>query len=403
MKISTYIDTRKPTADGTFCVYIYIRYASTRMYFSTGLYSHTKFEGREFPKTEENWRIKTAALTRKLATVEEFCYLHDNIPAYKLRNEISLLLGNQTKKQRTLYEYIEENAKTKRTRSTRETYLALANHVKAYAPMVTFETADKEWVKGFQSYLLSKMKINTAAQYLHNLASVFHWAIDNEWTQNYPFRRIKIETQRTRKRSLTLEQLIAVRDAKCYGRQNEYRDIFMLMFYLIGINAVDLLNIEGIDSEGRLTFHRHKTGRLYSIKVEPEAMEIIQKYKGEKHLLYPLDKIRNYKSYVITCNLLLRRIGQTRQDHKIGREWTGTAICADLTTYWARHTWASIAASLDIPKETIAHALGHAEYDTTDIYIDFDYRKVDIANRKVLDYVASLKPKDGDTEQKEEG
>ena len=58
-----------------------------------------------------------------------------------------------------------------------------------------------------------------------------------------------------------------------------------------------------------------------------------------------------------------------------------------LTTYWARHTWATIAASLDIPRDTIAHALGHGGNTVTDIYIDFDQKKVDDANRRVLDWV----------------
>lgn len=59
-----------------------------------------------------------------------------------------------------------------------------------------------------------------------------------------------------------------------------------------------------------------------------------------------------------------------------------------ITTYWARHTWASIAAQLDVPNETIAAALGHGFGNRiTAIYIDFDSKKVDEANRKVLDYV----------------
>ena len=59
----------------------------------------------------------------------------------------------------------------------------------------------------------------------------------------------------------------------------------------------------------------------------------------------------------------------------------------EITSYWARHSWATIAASLDIPKDTIAHALGHGGNTVTDIYIDFDQTKVDEANRKVLDWV----------------
>lgn len=59
----------------------------------------------------------------------------------------------------------------------------------------------------------------------------------------------------------------------------------------------------------------------------------------------------------------------------------------ELTTYWARHSWATIAASLDIPKETIAAALGHGGNTVTDIYIDFDAKKIDEANRRVIDWV----------------
>ena len=59
-----------------------------------------------------------------------------------------------------------------------------------------------------------------------------------------------------------------------------------------------------------------------------------------------------------------------------------------LSSYWARHTWATIAASLDIPKETISAALGHEiGSPITSIYIRLDQKKVDEANRMVIDYV----------------
>ena len=62
-------------------------------------------------------------------------------------------------------------------------------------------------------------------------------------------------------------------------------------------------------------------------------------------------------------------------------------VMPTLTTYWSRHSWATIAAELDIPKETISAALGHGGSSVTDIYIDFDTRKIDAANRRVIDYV----------------
>lgn len=68
-------------------------------------------------------------------------------------------------------------------------------------------------------------------------------------------------------------------------------------------------------------------------------------------------------------------------------------LCFVFIFYISRHTWATVAAELDVPKEVIAHALGHswANSTTTDIYIHFDMRKVDKANRKVIDYVNVFK------------
>lgn len=60
----------------------------------------------------------------------------------------------------------------------------------------------------------------------------------------------------------------------------------------------------------------------------------------------------------------------------------------NITTYYARHTWATIAAALDVPDDVISQALGHAARNsTTAIYIERSQRKVDEANRRVIDFV----------------
>jgi hypothetical protein len=152
------------------------------------------------------------------------------------------------------------------------------------------------------------------------------------------------------------------------------------MFYLIGINTVDLAGLKDIQS-GRVQYHRAKTNRLYSIKVEPEAMNIIRKYQGKEHLIDVFDGRNNYLSFGRLMNMAL---------HDIGKEMDGKSkvkVFSGLTTYWARHTWATIAAELDIPKETIAKALGHGGREVTDVYIRFDDKKIDKANRQVIDYL----------------
>ncbi|WP_368666941.1 tyrosine-type recombinase/integrase [Dysgonomonas sp. 511] len=116
------------------------------------------------------------------------------------------------------------------------------------------------------------------------------------------------------------------------------------------------------------------------MKIEPEVKVLLDKFKEKDHMLC-FRETMNYKSFGIRLNKNLRKIGNS-----IGIE--------NLTTYFLRHTWATIAASLDIPKETIAAALGHGGNTVTDIYINFDQKKIiDEANRKVMDFLSITKQK----------
>lgn len=165
----------------------------------------------------------------------------------------------------------------------------------------------------------------------------------------------------------------------------------MLMFYLVGINSVDLFSLEEIRN-GRIEYKRSKTGRLFSIKVEPETQTIIEKYHGKNFLLDVLDTYGNYKDFTHRMNDNLRKIGTVERKGRGGKK-IREPLFPKLTTYWARHTWATIAAELDIPDETISLALGHSSGNrVTNIYINRDRKKVDVANRKVIDYVLSNLP-----------
>jgi integrase len=164
------------------------------------------------------------------------------------------------------------------------------------------------------------------------------------------------------------------------------------MFYLWGINLIDLFNLTDKNMvNGRIEYIRAKTGKFYSVKVEPETLEIIERYKGEKYLINIHDRYKNHKDYMKHLNKGLSKIGPVIKKSANGVP-VMKPICSDLTTYWARHTWATIAAELDIPKETIAAGLGHEiGNDITSIYIDFNMKKVDDANRKIINYANPTK------------
>lgn len=268
-----------------------------------------------------------------------------------------------------------------------ETYKRMYEYVGEQLEVLAFEDVTKEWLVGFDTYLGRQSPSRNARNiHLRNIRAVFNEAIDDDITSFYPFRRMKIRNVETRKRNLKVENLRKLFNFPCEKHAQQYLDMFKLMFMLLGINAIDLCNLKEIDNDGRINFYRAKTKRLYSIKVEPEALEIINKYRGKKWLLDILDRYGDYKDYTKRLNRALKKIGPVKRSG-LGGKKEYNPLFPDISTYWARHSWATIAASLDIPRDTIAHALGHGNNTVTDIYIDFDERKVDEANRKVLDWV----------------
>lgn len=272
-----------------------------------------------------------------------------------------------------------------------------------------FEDITIDWLKKFEHFLRTKhldecgkpikgvkvVSTNTIAISMRNIRAVVNAAIDDELTTLYPFRKFKIKHEETAKRSLTIEDLRTLRDYPCEPHQEKYRDLFMLIFYLVGINTIDLFSLTEIRN-GRIEYRRSKTGRLFSIKVEPEAQAIIDKYRGKGYLLNVLDDYANYKDFAHRMNDNLKQVGEVERKGLGGKKYR-EVLFPKLSTYWARHTWATIAAELDIPDETISLALGHSSGNrVTSIYINRNQRKVDAANRKVIDFLFGSTPEESE-------
>lgn len=275
--------------------------------------------------------------------------------------------------------------------STRLTYERTLKHLEAFVAeghSNVLDELNKAWLTEFDNYLAAtNPSANARALHMRNLRAVLNYALDEELTTNYPFRRFKIKTVKTAKRSLSVNTLHDILTYEVEDWQVLYRDMFALSFMLMGINFADMLQLKPNQyREGRIEFNRHKTAKLYSMKVEPEAAKLIEKYAGNDFVLSIMDSRKDYLQFIRQTNNALRKIGVCERSG-LGGKKNITPICGDLSTYWARHTWATIAAELDIPKETIAAALGHGGNTVTDIYINFNTKKIDEANRRVLDYV----------------
>ena len=209
---------------------------------------------------------------------------------------------------------------------------------------------------------------------------------------NPPFRQITLpKVQTRRKRAVTVAQLrslAALEYSSQYqsgvNRTNLAKDVFLLSFFLMGMNAADLYTCDRF-RDGVITYYRQKTrGRRADraemrVRVQPEAMPLFEKYRdptGERvfrfHRMYSTVNV-----FSDALNKGLKRIGV-----RIGED--------DLEFYAARHTWATVAINeVGIDKYTVHEALDHVveEMRVTDTYIRRSWERLARANRKVIEYV----------------
>lgn len=198
-----------------------------------------------------------------------------------------------------------------------------------------------------------------------------------------PFKKVSIPVYRRKRKSITPDVIVKIRDFQSDKvRTNMARDVFMMMFYMMGININDLYRLS-CERKGRIEYERSKTKteKHYeqiplSIKIEPELRFLLNKYSEGYFLSY-------FHTNYCNLNNFMRAVNKGLKD-----------ICENLkldfyiTTNWARHSWASLARNkAGIPKADIDFCLGHVnnDYKMADIYIDIDYSICDRANRAVLD------------------
>lgn len=225
---------------------------------------------------------------------------------------------------------------------------------------------------------------NSSSFYMRGLRAIYNRAVDKELTvQRNPFKHVYTGIDKTVKRAIPLETIRLIRDLDLTLEPalDLARDLFMFSFYTRGMSFIDMAFLKKSNlKNGILSYRRQKTGQLLFIKWEKPMQEIVNKYDTtETPYLLPVikdmerDGRRQYKSAVHRINHLLKRLGK-----QVGLE-------IPLTTYVARHGWASIARSKNIPISIISEAMGHDSEKTTLIYLaSLDTSAVDKANSIIL-------------------
>lgn len=396
MNIYPYISKTTTRADGSYPVFIRVSRPPRAFMVGTGVVAKYLLIKRTFDPREPNHGSKTVAIKNYLDQIEDICLNNPQMPDRELKALIETRVFQKSggeARRKTFVSLMRQYAETKQP-TTRTMYLQTAKHVEAYDPKVTIEGITVAWLNNFEAYLQPTNKVNSISAHMHKIRATINWCIDNEWTNSYPFRRYKIKVEETRMRNLSLEEFRLLMNVNTKHSQKLAVDMFLLSFFLIGINPQDMFTLKKTDyTNGRIQYRRKKTKKIYNIKVEPEAQALIEEYKASENSEFLLNVLESgQEPHVLNSklNAVLKTLGEYERKMKNSKPSSQLirAYFPELSMYWARYSWANFAQDLDIPKDVISSSLGHHFGNpTTTIYLKHDQKKVDEANRRVIDYV----------------
>ena len=260
----------------------------------------------------------------------------------------------------------------------------------------TFNEVTPEWIKGFEIHLRGRgCSWNTVSTYLRTFRAVYNRAVDCRGAVYVPhlFRSVYTGTRADRKRALDTEDIQKVftklpQSPAVTSDIRRAQELFVLMFLLRGLPFVDLAYLRKSDlRDNVITYRRRKTGRPLSVTLTSEAMAILKRYMdrdSSSPYLFPLLNSREgTKEVYHEYQLALRNFN--RQLMLLG-EMLG--LGDKLSSYTARHTWATTAYYCEIHPGVISEAMGHSSITVTETYLKpFQNKKIDEANKKVVDFI----------------
>lgn len=249
-----------------------------------------------------------------------------------------------------------------------------------------FSQVTSELIRRYEFYLIEERKIrrNSSSFYIRILRAVFHKGlVYYDLNLPNPFRSVYAGVDTTVKRAV---DVYAITKLIKYQSENEQlnftKDAFLFCFLARGMAFIDFVKLQKSDCQnGRIIYRRSKTRRLLSIKMNTMMVEIINRYADPKsEYLFPVLKTPTfsqlaYEKALQHYNYHLRKLAE-----EIGVD--------SLTSYVARHSWATQASRLHIPTRVISESMGHSNERVTAIYLaSLDNHEIDMANKKVLDKI----------------
>lgn len=406
--------------DGTYNIKIRVTHERQSAYIATEHYVGKKQVSADCKKIKDNFILEQIEIDIR-GLRKEISKLGPKVSLYTAKELADYLSGTRktgADQGLDFFRFAEEKIREIRTEgrdSTADSYASATNNLRTWLcrDYLDFKEITSKFLRNYETYLRGRKGMGSRGleSNLVYLRGLFNFArdkyndedLDDIKIPHYPFAKYKIpKSDEPEKRSLPVELIRKIQDYKYtptskFGirkdglyRANFARDAYLLSFYLVGINSKDMFYLPPISGD-RIVYNRAKTkGRRadkaeISIKIEPVARELLEKYKdpdGVRALVF-YKMYSDEKVFNSGINKGLKDVGES-----IG--------VPGLEYYSARHSWATIARNdCDISKDDISLSLNHADPDrkVTDTYIRKDWSRIDRANEKVLKLLFNRKKK----------
>jgi len=240
---------------------------------------------------------------------------------------------------------------------------------------IPFSDMDTIWLKRYEVWLQSQgLAINTLGTRFRHLRVIYNFAIEEKIVKSeyYPFNSFKVSklSQTTAKRSIQKGEILSVLN---YQGQTPLEclaiDLFTFSYLAAGINFGDIARLTKDNIlENRLIYIRKKTQKRIKVSLQEQAIKLIRKYSmPDNPYLFPIlsnfhkteqQKVNRIHKIIAKVNKSLKEIGERLN------------IPIDLTTYVARHSFATVLKRSGVNTSLICEALGHSLERVTQIYLD---------------------------------
>lgn len=295
------------------------------------------------------------------------------------------------------YQELIEQCKSNDKCGNRLIYKSSYNSLKVFTKNqldIPFSAIDVSWLNKYEKWLRSKgNKETTMSLMFRTLRSAYNKAIKAKCARksDYPFDEYKINKfdTKTQKRAIAKTEVLKfTKEVDNIGKRQYVqlsKDIFIFSYLCGGINFTDIANLTKANiTNGRLHYIRQKTGKLIKLGISEEAMQIIKKYESEsKGYLFPILNTNIHKTPLQKQNRIHKMLGKINKNLKLIA--TQLNVDANMTTYVARHSFASVLKKSGVSIALISEVLGHSDLSTTQVYLDsFDNEQIDTAMQNLL-------------------